>query len=457
MSNYICRFSPHATLSPSPTPPAEPDASDPEPDDPPSVARVARTWLDEFVAVLSATGTDVHALPYGDIDVSAVSRQSPHSVAPAQRRGLEVLESLGVQATPAVAPVDGTLAEGALANLLPETLLLLQDDALSTGSTSPVPGAGTIQGLRFVTTSGGASDGGPGPEDPGAAVAVRQRALSEAALRGLGGDRSTMVVLPPSSWEADLGAAEFVRLFDEGGLRDVPLSVAATTAARDEVVLPPSALNFDSPQREALLPRANVRAARALQNNGTLLEAMLTHPAGLDVQAADVARTSLSYEARNNPSASRDRTQQARRALRKMIDEVDVQGPSVVTLSGSGGRMGATLSNGLAVPVTVRVEAVSGDTIQISGPEDVSIAPRSRTRLLLEAERVQQGVSSVSLQVSTREGRATGAGDTFQVRSSQVSGFLWLVIGGGAAVLFGAIALRFFRRGLASRREQGVV
>ena len=450
---------PHATETPSSTTGTEPAAeggSDAE-DDPTSTARVARRWLDEFVAVLTADGSDVHALPYGDIDVSAVSRQSPHSLVPAQQRALEVLEAFGVEATPAVSPVDGTLSPGTLANLLPKTLVLLEDDALSTDAAAPVPGAGTVEGMPFVTTSGGTSEGGPGPESPGTAVAVRQRALSEATLRGLGGNRSTLVLLPPSGWDADAGTAEFVRLFDTGGLRDVSLSSAASPTATGEVTLAASALNFGPTQRAALLPRSNVRVAKGLQDNGVLLEDMLTHPAGMDVQASDVARTSLSYAARSNPSARREVTQRSRQELRALIDEVEVKGPSVVTLSGSSGRMGATVSNGLPVPVTVRVGAVASDTIEISGPEDVAIAPRSRARLLLEAERVQQGVTTVSLEVSTRDGLATGARDTFQVRSLQVSGFLWLVIGGGAAVLFGAIAFRFFRRGLASRREQGVV
>lgn len=445
--------SPSATPQGDATPSPDADADEQQtPDD--TSATLAAQWLEGFAQVLKRAGADVHALPYGDVDVASLARSDGSDLRAAQTRGLEILTRLGVTATPAAAPVEGMLPASAVRELLPETLVLLSDRAVVTDASAPVPGTGTVAGRRFVTTSAGASEGGPGPEDAGTALAVRQRVVSEAEVRALSGDRAALVVVPPASWDAGTGVAALTQLFSDRILRGTTLSAAA---AGTGTTMPSSALAFSKENRDLLVPRVNVRAAATLTRRATLLNDILEEPAGLDVQARDAGWSELSYDSRDDVRQSRTRIRAASDHLTSLVKKVGITGPAVVTLSGSSGRIGATVTNDLPVPVKVDVEALTGESIEIKVPNPVRVAPDSRNRLLLQADRVQQGVSSVTLRVTTLDGRPVGAQDEFPVRSSQVSGILWLVMLGGAGVLFGAIAFRFFRRGLASRREQGVV
>lgn len=420
-----------------------------------ALADAARDWLVEFRRVLGAEDADVYALPFGDVDVSALTRQAPKTLVEAQERGLEVLAALDVEATPAVAPTDGLIASSSLEHLLPETVVLVEDSAVSGDDFSPMPGTGTVDGVRFVTTSGGVTDGGPGPEDAGTPVAVRQRTASEAVLRRIAGNDAPLVIIPPASWDAGEGADELLSLFTDKVLRARTLSQVASPKGPDPV-LPTAAFRLDDAQRDALLPRDNVKSAASLHHQGTLVESILDTPAAVDVQAREVSWTDLSYHSRSDVAAARTRTRAARDHLSSLVHKVGIDVPQVVTLSGSRGRIGATVTNELGVPVRVQVESVSGDSIELDHPDEVRVGANARQRLPLEASRVQQGVSRVTLKVLTQDGADIGVEDDFPVRSSQVSGILWLFMGGGAALLFGAIGVRLFRRGLASRRDQGV-
>ena len=74
--------------------------------------------------------------------------------------------------------------------------MLLSEGAFLEGA---APVARTL-GRRIVPTSPAAAAGGPGPDDPLAPVAVRQRILSEAALRLIAPGRQPLVVELPSDW-----------------------------------------------------------------------------------------------------------------------------------------------------------------------------------------------------------------------------------------------------------------
>jgi len=56
--------------------------------------------------------------------------------------------------------------------------------------------------------------------------------------------------------------------------------------------------------------------------------------------------------------------------------------------------------------------------------------------------------------VTDGAGAPLGSSDQLPIRSAQVSGVIWLILGTGVALLFGAIAVRLFRR-LRARRVAG--
>ena len=58
----------------------------------------------------------------------------------------------------------------------------------------------------------------------------------------------------------------------------------------------------------------------------------------------------------------------------------------------------------------------------------------------------------VKLRVTDKRGTPLGASTTMSIRSAQLSNVIWLFLGIGAALLFGAIAVRLFRRVRNARR-----
>src|SRR5690606_28310334 len=94
------------------------------------------------------------------------------------------------------------------------------------------------------------------------------------------------------------------------------------------------------------------------------------------------------------------------------------------------------------------------DALSVEVPNPVRLAPESRRRLLLETTSTREGIQVLTLRVSDAEGEPLGSQTSFPVRASEIGRLLWFIMGGGALILFGAIGLRLYRRGLASRSQR---
>jgi hypothetical protein len=72
--------------------------------------------------------------------------------------------------------------------------------------------------------------------------------------------------------------------------------------------------------------------------------------------------------------------------------------------------------------------------------------------VLLNAQTRLLGIHNVTLVVTDVDGTPLGSSDTVPIRAAQVSAVIWLILGTGVALLFGAIAVRLVRRVRASTR-----
>jgi hypothetical protein len=61
------------------------------------------------------------------------------------------------------------------------------------------------------------------------------------------------------------------------------------------------------------------------------------------------------------------------------------------------------------------------------------------------------GVHSVTLELTNLAGHPLGASETFPMRAEAVSRLIWVILGAGVALLFGAIVVRLVRRVMRSR------
>lgn len=427
---------PFTTFS-DPVPTADPDQELSEQEQ--HVADLAQAWLARFTTVTS--GHTVLALPYGDLDVSAAATHGPAYYQQAVARSSQLMTWLGVTASPALAPRDGILSAAAIQAATPDTTILVADTSFAVPPNAPQSMVRLLQ-HKVVVTSSGAAAGGPSPTAAADPLAIRQRLLSEAALRLQSGTRSPVVVMLPPDWRPADPAALFTAL-------DVPWLDAVSVA--DISVRPATAMNaaglaYTDEDRDAEVGVATFSAADRLAARADLLAGVLTLPSLVRQQVADEALTGLSTGHRTDPDAAADAVEAADAFIADQLASITVDAPGAVTLSSESGNLGADVVNGLDQPVTVRIGVRSDGDLELEDQGVLQLSAGARTRILPRVTANRPGIHQVSLVVTDAEGVPLGAATSLQIRAAQVSGLIWLLLAGGALLLFGTIAVRLVRR-----------
>jgi hypothetical protein len=229
-------------------------------------------------------------------------------------------------------------------------------------------------------------------------------------------------------------------------------TVAGVATAHRARRVPVTGLAYPARQARRELRAGLFGAVDSLILAGDTLEAVLTRNDTVAQAVVDQGLVSLSYASRGRQGEARGSVQRSRRWIRKQLASVRIVAPPRVTLSSASGRFAATLVNELDQPVTVGINAVSDEQMTISGPPAVDIPAGGRTTVLLNARTGQLGIHNVTLVVTDTEGTPLGSSDTVPIRAAQVSAVIWLILGTGVALLFGAIAVRLIRRVRAATR-----
>ncbi len=434
------------SASPSPTPdPSDSPASESPPGEPEeapvgapqnAASEPGAAWLERLREALG--GDEVLTLPYGDLDVSAAAERQPEMYQQARRRTGAVLEAWDLDTTAAIASPSGYLRPEAVRMLDRRSTTLVSDQMFGL----PVPALAEVSGHTVTVTSSGAAAGGPGPDDPLGLMAVRQQILSEAALRLLSPGRRPLVVVLPTEWNPGSTSGFFSGL-------DVPwldlTDVDAATPERAERV-DDDQLDYPESQVVRELDAANFASADALIQIGKTLDQVLVRNDAVADEVLSEALNGLSYSSREHPDASRAEADRSRQHISRQLSSIRVEAPPAVTLSSTTGRFSATIANNLDHPVRVRVESLADAPLTISDTDTIEIAAGGRSSVLLEAATTQLGVHKVELVVTAEDGTPLGSKATLPVRSAQVSQVIWVILGTGVALLFGAIVVRLVRR-----------
>lgn len=427
---------PFATMT-DPIPPVDPEQELTQEEQ--RVADLATAWLDRFKVVTS--GQTVLALPYGDLDVSAAAEHGPAYYQQAVTRSNQVMAFLGVAASPALAPRDGILSRAAIEDATWDSTILMADTSFAVPPNAPQSMVRLLE-HKVVVTSSGAAAGGPSPTAADDPLALRQRLLSEAALRLQSGSRSPVVVMLPADWRP----ADPSTLFS--GL-DVPWLDPVTVA--DLSLRPAASMNGDGlayteEDEAAELDVANFSAADELTDRANQLASVLTLQNLVRQQVADEVLMSLSTGHRINAGRAADSARAATGFLADQLSSVTVDAPDAVTLSGESGKFGADVVNGLDQPVTVRISVQSDGSLELEDQGVLQIGADSRFRIRPLVTANRPGIHQVGLVLTDAQGTPLGAAADMQIRAAQVSGLIWLLLAGGALLLFGTIAVRLVRR-----------
>ena len=428
----------------------------------------AGAWLTDLVGALRSGSDTLLTLPYGDLDVSAVTRNGVDSLLDAAfEQGDRLLDELGVLGgRNAVVPAGGYLSPAALTRADPPVPVVLTRDAITAGS----PGQGTGRPGTVLERPGGgevllvpdaAALDGPTPGSTRSALAVRQRILADAALEALAPGRAQPLVrLLPADW--DPGPAWQRAQFFEG--LDVPwvLPTGFPTLLDQQVtgpeIDPAEDVAYSPDQAAAEVPTSVVGAVLPLINAGGLLDELLTENDQLLAATTRQALLGPSTWSRESPGSAARRTRGAQERIDDWLSQISVRGPDFVTMSSESGTFQVQIVNGLDQPVTVGLRtAVSGGLLVLSSPEPVELGPEGRAAVQIEARSDDIGVHQVVLQPVSPTGARVGEVATIDVRSSRVGLIVWVVMAVGGTLLFVAIAVRLVRRISRRRRTHGPV
>lgn len=432
------------TSSPSPepsqadggSPTAEPDDASPADRKNPA-SEPGAAWL---LRLRASLGPDdqVLTLPYGDLDVSAAAVRDPEMYEKARRRTGAQLDSWNVDSTPGIGSPSGYLRPEALRMIAPQSTTLVTDQMFGRRA----PALARVSGRTVTVTSSSVAAGGPGPDDPLGLMAMRQQILSEAALRLLSPTKQPLVVVLPPDWNPDSATGFFTGL-------DVPwmelTDVDSVTTQRAERV-EGDQLDYPKSQVARELDAANFASADDLIRIGKTLDQVLVRNDAVGDEVLSEALNGLSFSSREHPDASRAEADRSRQRISRQLSSIRVDAPPAVTLSSTTGRFSATIANNLDQPVRVRVESLADEPLTIDDTDPIEVAAGGRSSILLEAATTQLGVHNVRLVVTSEDGTPLGSSATLPVRSAQVSQVIWVILGTGVALLFGAIVVRLVRR-----------
>jgi hypothetical protein len=420
------------TLTPTaPQPTKEPS------EDEAALASAASAWLARFTLLVGST--PVLTLPFGDLDVSAAVRNDRSRYDQATARSAEVMAALALPSRPAVAPESDVLSPEAIAAVAPETVIMLGDNAFAVPPTSR-SSVVRLLGHKVVVTSTGAEAGGPGPTAANDPLALRQRLLSEAALRLANDDPAPLVVTLPTVWRGEDAAAFFGDL-EQPWLDLVPAGEVADGSA---VGVPASSLAYTDEDRDAELDSGSFTAATRATDAAALLEQVLTLQTTVEASVREEVLVTLSEQHRLRPRLALRAAGRVEEALRDEIGKITIEVPKAVTLSSDSGPLGATLVNGLDQPVTVQVmTSTDGElTLSLEGDSTRRLGPSARSVLRYRATTDQPGVHNVRLTVTSQDGVPLGSVGELPIRAAQVSALIWIAMAAGALVLFGMIGYR---------------
>jgi len=400
----------------------------------------AKAWLASFQTAIK--GHEVLGLPYGDPDVAALAAHDKSLYRSARTQGEATFKQLGIADTPVVAPLSGYLDRASLRMIGTRTLTVVGDQMIS----GHAPAIARMGGNLLHTTSADAAAGGPLPGDPLSPIALRQRIVTEAALRLSDGRRPLAVSLPyrwvPPAWNA----AGFLTPFDQPWLSLQSLSSQVATPRSVD----PDRLRYPESEVDARIQPYVLDAVHALITAGLTLNSVLSAHPGVSDEVLNEALTSTAYTARTGAGEAALRSESY---IEGQLNGIRIEPPTAVTLSSDTGRFAVTVSNALPQPVTVRLAPITDSGLDVRVPKDLSIPADGSASVLLTAAAHNNGVHFVTLQLTDSTGAQLGTGRRIPIRTAQVSRIIWGFVGAGLALLAAAIAVRLVRRIQASRRE----
>ncbi len=277
------------------------------------------------------------------------------------------------------------------------------------------------------------------------ALDFRQSLLAEATVRALSDDAESRqwVVAAPFGWDPG-PAAGGVRL-TAGYEFPTVASIDLATATLEEPTTYPGPIAPTAAQPP--IPSQLVAVVRRFQASGRTSTDLLTDKskavADFDRRLASAGTSQWA----KRPQLQLALIRRANRLAAESLTKVTVTGPAFVALSSASGPFPLTVTNGLDVGVTVRVNVTPGNpALKIAPIEPLRLEPGESADIQASMSADSSGVTQVRVRLATLTGRVVGPPSKFDVRATQIGVAIWIVIALGSAVVLVAAAFQIIRR-----------
>lgn len=429
-----------------------------------TAAQTARQWLD---LVQDGVGNDVAlAVPYAHPDIAALAHAGIRpGIRRAGRAGAQVLDQMRISRLGLLWPGNGRADQEVLdtaEQFNPHVALLARDTFTEQPESAvvelPTPGGNNTRDPETwpsLVVDEAFSKEGLRAQKAQTTLQWRQLVLANTALRSMFGsdEERTAIAMPTKRWWPDSAAAE-ADFFD--GLRvpwinPVPVSDLTTQPAPeydDGFAYPPAARRHE-------LGRPILKLVRRVRRTSRTINGLLANPEQNRLETDKAFGLASSVAWRDDRQAGQQVAMDFLARNRTMTRSIDLEAPSIVTLSSDSGRFPISVTNGLDKPVTLQMQVTARDpgmTVQPIGPVTLQRDQRVTVTVVTNSRGV--GITTLTARLFTQDGKAFGESATFQVRTTQIGVVVWVVMGIGAAVLFVAAARRIVTR---VRRHRRVV
>lgn len=277
------------------------------------------------------------------------------------------------------------------------------------------------------------------------AIAFRQNLLAEATVRSLSDypGAHCAVFAVPFRWDPGPAGGEV----DLSGAYTYP-SVETSTADRVSLRNPtPYVGPVEIATPRPPMSSGVLSAIASLRDHGRALTGILSDRKRATVDLNEQLGVAGSAAWKWHPRAGKAMIRQQAALLADQLSKVTVTGPTFVALSSKSGPFPLTVTNGLDVPITVQLNVKpQNPALKIEPIEAVALAAGQRRDVSVSVRADGSGVTPVRVRLTTLDDRPFGATWDFSVRTTQFGLVIWIAMGAGAAVLFGAAVLRIYRR-----------
>jgi hypothetical protein len=408
-----------------------------------SAARVSLlvdpTALAQATGAVLSTPPDVYSLPAGHVDIASLARALDSGILAAALDASAKADAPGAD-RPWIAVLPSLDRESlVLAQQLGAAAILVQPGATPTTATSnedPEPVTPALvdagQGAPLIVSA-----------DPALSVALAgthvtaafrpATAVAESALLAMTHqDGGVVVASPGTSWMLDADHRS-------------PALEALAACPWIRVVSLASVLDGESPA-PAVIPEASSKdgdiaatqvslAANDLRDLG-YLAAATSAPASVYSVPAAVLLSALSFEGRGDPAARTDTITRALATVQNVLDQVSLPRGSDLNLISTSGSVPITVTNDLAVDVTVTVVLdTRSPNLRPKGKVTVTLQPNTSETVLIPVTAVSSANVAAFVHLTDAEGHRLSSDTIVRVRVRADWGAAFTRIIGGAALL----------------------